>query len=250
MIEIKNVSCKIKNKIIINDISCKIEDTGLTAIIGPNGSGKSTLLKCITQLIKYKGEIQIDMHSSLKGFTLAKHLAYLSQTHTILFPHTVFDTVLMGRRPHAPYRYSQNDYDFVNRIIEEMGLSEFYKKPILNLSGGELQKTFFSRSLVQDTKYMLLDEPFNNLDPYYQVDIIKKLVELKNKKSIIVVLHDTFLLRYFDRVILLKKGQIINNVFTGELNCELLEELYDVSFIEYDKGENCFFMPVMQKQKI
>jgi iron complex transport system ATP-binding protein len=249
MIEIQNVSYNIKNKTILNNISCKIEDNTLTAIIGPNGSGKSTLLKCIMRFLKYTGKIIIDGNSSLNGFSLAKQVAYFSQTHTIMFPHTLFDTVLMGRRPYAPYRYNKNDKELTKEAIEEMRLSDFMERQITGLSGGERQKTFFARALVQDTKHMLLDEPFNNLDPYYQIEIIKKLTSLKRGKTIVVVLHDIGLIRYFDRTIMLKECGIIANVLTAELNCDMLKKLFDIDFAEYNNNKDIIYTPMLYKNK-
>jgi iron complex transport system ATP-binding protein len=119
MIEIRNISYCIKGKCILGGVSCAIEEGKLTAVIGPNGSGKSTLLKCIMRFIDCSGEILIDGTSGLTGFDLARQVSYFAQTQSITFPHTVFDTVLMGRRPHAPYRYSQTDYELTEQAIEQ-----------------------------------------------------------------------------------------------------------------------------------
>jgi iron complex transport system ATP-binding protein len=191
--------------------------------------------------MKYRGQIRIDGASSLKGFNLAQQVTYFAQNHTITFPHTVFNTVLMGRRPHSPYYYKTEDKDLTKKYIDEMALGDFVERPINRLSGGELQKVFFARSLVQDTKYMLLDEPFNNLDPHYQIAIIKKLVQLKSEKSIVVVLHDIGWTRYFDDVIMLKEGHIMKN----EINCDTLEQLYDIKFNKFNNGEDSVYVPVM-----
>jgi iron complex transport system ATP-binding protein len=241
MIEIHNVSYRIKDKHILKNNSCKIDNGKLTAIIGPNGSGKSTLLKCIIRLIKYSGNIIIDGQSVLQRFDLAKKVTYFAQSSTVAFPQTVFNTVLMGRRPHTPYRYIKKDQELTKDAINEMGLTHLTENSIVHLSGGELQKVFFARALVQDTPYLLLDEPFNNLDPYYRSSIIKKLLELKNEKSIIVVLHDIELLRFFDFVIMIKEGEIINNI----VNCETLKKLYDVPFKEYGDLQNRIYVPIM-----
>jgi len=241
MIEIKNISYQINSKIILNHVSCNIEDNMLTAIIGPNGSGKSTLLKCIMQFLKYSGEILVDGTSSFKGFGLAKQVTYLAQTQNISFPHTVFDTVLMGRRPRAPYRYTKTDFDLTYKMLKQMNLYNFKERPIDCLSGGELQKTLFARCLVQDTKHILLDEPFNNLDPYYQIIILKKLIELKNKKSIAVVLHDISLLRFFDKILIVKDKKIIES----DNYCTLLEHIYGVKFDKFKNKNEIVNLPIM-----
>jgi iron complex transport system ATP-binding protein len=242
MIEMQNISLHIRGKRILGDISCVIEEGKLTAVIGPNGSGKSMLLKCIMRFINYSGEILIDGKSGLAGLDLARQVSYFPQAQSIVFPHTVFDTVLMGRRPHAPYRYTQTDYELTEQIIEQMGLVELKNRPINRLSGGELQKTFFARSLVQDTKYILLDEPFNNLDPRYQIAIIKKLIELKAIKSTVVILHDISMLRFFDSIIKIKDGKIIKD----SCNCETLEQLYDINFNTFNNGKENVYMPALQ----
>jgi ABC-type cobalamin/Fe3+-siderophores transport system ATPase subunit len=151
----------------------------------------------------------------------------------------------MGRRPYAPYRYSLNDKELTKRFIEEMNLTEFSERAITSLSGGEQQKTFFTRSLVQSAKNMLLDEPFNNLDPYYQIGITKKLIELKNEKSIVIVLHDISMIHYFDRVIMIKNGGIMKDILINDLNCELLKMLFDIDFMEYYGNKDKIYMPVV-----
>jgi iron complex transport system ATP-binding protein len=241
MIKIQNVSYHIKGKRILNSISCGIEERKLIAVIGPNGSGKSTLLKCIMRFMPYSGEILVDGKSIPSGFDLAKQISYFPQTQNIVFPHTVFDTVLMGRRPHAPYRYTQKDIEITEQAAFKMGLAELKERPINRLSGGELQKTFFTRNLTQDAKYMLLDEPFNNVDPFYQIAIIKTLIELKNSKSIVVVLHDINLLRFFDEIIMIKNGEIVKDDF----NCKSLEKLYGVRFNELDDGKEKYYIPTI-----
>jgi iron complex transport system ATP-binding protein len=244
MIEIRNISYQIKNRRILGDISCVIEEGKLTAIIGPNGSGKSTLLKCIMRFIDYSGEILIDGKTCSAGFDLAKQISYFDQTQRITFPHTVFDTILMGRRPHAPYRYTQTDYTLTTQTIKELDLIALKNRPINRLSGGELQKAFLARSLVQDTKYMLLDEPFNNLDPFYQITIIKKLIELKNRKSIVLVLHDISMFRFFDTIIMIKNGEIIDTITKDNCTRERLKQLYDTDFDTFYNGKEKIYAPI------
>ena len=243
MIEIRNVSCRLNGQSILDNISCSIEEGKLSAIIGPNGSGKSTLLKCIMKFINYSGEILIDKKPAPKGFDLARQVSWFAQSQNITFPHTVFDVVLMGRRPYAPYRYTENDYELTGQCVEQMGLASLKDRPIDRLSGGELQKVFLARSLVQDTKYMLLDEPLNNIDPNYQISIIKKLIELKNKKGIAVVLHDISLLRFFDTIIMIKNGNSIKNNY----NCKTLEDLYDIHVDKFSNGTEAIYLSSLEQ---
>jgi iron complex transport system ATP-binding protein len=191
------------------------------------------------RFINYSGEILIAGKSFSGGFDLAKEVSYFSQTQNILFPHTVFDTVLMGRRPYAPYRYTKNDFELTERYIVQMGLAELKERPINCLSGGEQQKTFFARALAQDAKYMLFDEPFNNMDPSYQIKIIEELIKLKSNKTIIVVIHDIGLLRFFDEVIMIKNGEIVKD----DCNQRSLEKLYDISFDAFSNGKIKIYMP-------
>jgi iron complex transport system ATP-binding protein len=244
MIEIQHLSCTLCGKTILNGISCRLEKGKLTAIIGPNGSGKSTLLRCIMQFIKsYTGKVLIDEENPRQmDMNMAKKVTYFAQNTEIVFPHTVFNTVLMGRRPLAPYFYREKDKKFTEEILNDMELAALRDSAIDRISGGERQKTFFARALAQDTKHILLDEPFNNLDPRFQMAIVEKLFQLKEKKVIAVVLHDVSLLRFFDlkSVIMLKGGEI----FPGQIDCDTLEKLYDVPFMEYRNGEDVVYIPV------
>jgi iron complex transport system ATP-binding protein len=241
MIEIQHLSCTLCGKTILNDISCRLEKGKLTAIIGPNGSGKSTLLKCIMQFIKsYTGKVLIDDENPQQmDMNMAKKVTYFEQNTEIVFPHTVFNTALMGRRPRAPYFYREKDKKITEEKLNDMALTMLRDSSIDKISGGERQKAFFARALAQDTKHILLDEPFNNLDQRFQMAIIKGLTELKENKVIAVVLHDISLLRFFDleSTIMLKDG----TVFPGKVNCDTLGRLYDVPIKEYRNGEDIIY---------
>ncbi|QCI28636.1 ABC transporter ATP-binding protein [Caminibacter pacificus] len=208
---VKNLNFKYKEKEILKDINLEFQKGKMYAILGRNGAGKSTFLKSIAKILKPKGEIifyeNID-NLSVKEF--AKKIAFLSQIQNNSSL-SVYEFVMLGRKPHFRFLPKLTDKKTVERVLEKLNLKEKKKIPLNSLSGGERQRAAIARILAQNTEVILLDEPTNNLDIKYQIEIIKFLREIKEDKIIISVIHDINLaLKYFDEYIFLKNGKIIN----------------------------------------
>jgi len=145
---------------------------------------------------------------------------------------TVFDAVLMGRKPYIKWTISQNDINICDTVIDQMGMSDFKLRYVNELSGGELQKVMLARALVQQPKLMLLDEPTNNLDPKNQHEMLAMVRSFAKEHdiSVLIVLHDISLaMRYCDKFLFMKSGEVYQ--YGGE-SVITKETIYDVYGIE------------------
>ena len=237
MLEVKNIYCGYNGVDVVKDISFKVNRGENICIVGPNGCGKSTLLKAIANLISFKGDILLDGKdtASLKRKELATKVSLMTQSSSILFPYSIYETVSLGRYAHLNgvfSRLSKNDEEIINKSLEKVGILDIKDKLISELSGGQLQRVFLARAFAQDPDVILLDEPTNHLDLRYQIEILDylKLWAKENNKIVVAVLHDLNLVQNFgDKVLMLKDGTLINNGDTREvLNGRDLEEVYGI----------------------
>lgn len=240
MIEIRNISKKYGSNIIISDINLKIPKNSITTFIGTNGAGKSTLLSVISRLIsKDSGEIIID-NKNISAYStneLSKKISILRQSNHLSLRLTVRELVSFGRFPHSKGKLTKIDIGFIEKAIKYMNLSEIENKYLDELSGGQKQRAFIAMVIAQDTEYILLDEPLNNIDMKNSVEIMKTLKELveKSGKTVIVVLHDiNFTSCYSDYIVALKKGKVIHTGSVDEIiNKAVLKSIFDMNFDIY-----------------
>lgn len=237
MLEVKNIYCGYSGEDVIKDISFEVKRGENICIVGPNGCGKSTLLKAISNLIPFKGQILLDGEDTkvLKRKELATKVALMTQSSSILFPYSIYETVALGRYAHLNGVFSKlgkNDEEIINNSLEKVGILDIKDKLISELSGGQLQRVFLARAFAQDPDVILLDEPTNHLDLRYQIEILEylKLWAKENNKIVVAVLHDLNLVQNFgDKVLMLKDGTIINNGDTRDvLNGSDLEKVYGI----------------------
>ncbi|EOL45444.1 ABC transporter ATP-binding protein [Enterococcus phoeniculicola] len=236
MIEIKNVSKRFGEKLVVSEIKLPITENKLTAFIGPNGAGKSTLLSMMSRLIpKDIGEIYLD-HNEVKSWKsneLSKKLSILKQSNGVNVKITVRELVNFGRFPYSKGRLNKTDYRIVEEALQNMGLVELADQMIDTLSGGQLQRAYIAMVLAQDTDYILLDEPLNNLDMNYAVQMMQTLRRLVDEmgKTIIIVLHDiNFAASYADEIVAMKDGKLFTHGTTDEvIQSEVLNKLYGMN---------------------
>ena len=236
MIEIKNVSKRYGEKLVVSEVQLPITEQKLTAFIGPNGAGKSTLLSLMSRLIpKDAGEIYLD-HNEVKTWKqseLSKKLSILKQTNGINLKITVRELVNFGRFPYSKGRLKKEDHDKVEEAMKNLGLLDLAEELIDTLSGGQLQRVYIAMVLAQDTDYILLDEPLNNLDMNFAVQMMQTLRRLVDEfgKTVIIVLHDiNFAASYADEIVAMKEGRLFTHGTTDEvIQSETLNKLYDMN---------------------
>lgn len=235
MIELKNIEKKYNNKIIVKDINVSFEKGKITSIIGSNGAGKSTVLSLASRLMKAdKGDIIVKGKniSTYKENDLAQILSILKQQNNLNIKLTVEELVSFGRFPYSQGKLNTKDKEKVNEAIEYMNLQDIKDRFLDTLSGGQKQRAFIAMIIAQDTEYIFLDEPLNNLDMKHSVSIMKIIKNLAKEynKGIIVVLHDiNFASIYSDYIIAMKNGEVIKNGNTDEIiNTQILKNIFNM----------------------
>ncbi|KFI08888.1 ABC transporter ATP-binding protein [Massilia sp. BSC265] len=216
MIEVKKLSKRHGDQLVVDDVTLTLPASGIVSIIGPNGAGKSSLLTMISRLMPMSaGSVQVDGMDVATTPTrlLSRHLAILRQDNQLVSRLTVRDLVAFGRYPHSEGRLSSNDVDHIDRAVTYMGLEQLQDRFIDELSGGQRQRAFVAMVLCQDTDYVLLDEPLNNLDMKHAQSMMKQLRHAVHVlgKTVVVVLHDiNFASCYSDFIVAMRDGKVVH----------------------------------------
>lgn len=237
MIRVVGLSKSYDAKKVVKNVSVDIEKGKVTAFIGPNGAGKSTLLSMISRLLpKDEGEVYIEDKrlEEWEDKELAKKMAILRQTNHTTIRLTIRELVSFGRFPYSQGNLKQEDEKFVDQAIAYMKLEDIQDKYLDELSGGQRQRAYIAMVIAQDTEYILLDEPLNNLDMKHSVEMMRILKRLAKElgKTIVIVIHDiNFAARYADKVIILKDGELVQNGSVKKvIQKNILEEIYEMAF--------------------
>ena len=216
MLKIIDLSFSYRDIRVLEALDASLKSGEILSIVGPNGTGKTTLLKCITSIITPdRGSIFLGERDSarMSRRELAGYLGYVPQQIPSKFPMTVFEMVLLGRRPHISWKPSPHDLERVADILRELKLTDVALRDLGHLSGGQRQKVLLARALAQDPDFLLLDEPTSSLDLRHQLEvmeIIRGLVK-GNGAGAMIAMHDLNLAsRFSDRIIMLHNGRIFS----------------------------------------
>jgi iron complex transport system ATP-binding protein len=241
MIEVKNISFAYAGNEVLKDISFSVQPGECVGILGNNGAGKSTLITCLNRIRAPRtGKVCIDNRDVLKmrQREIARCISYVAQKNE-LSQTTVFDSVLLGRKPYIKWAVSQEDLDLCDEMIERVGMSKLKLRHVSELSGGEVQKVMLARALVQQPKLLLLDEPTSSLDPKNQHGMLALVQNLARERSIgvLIVIHDLSLaLRYCDKFLFIKNGAVYKYGDESIITTETISAVYgiDSSVVEID----------------
>lgn len=242
MLEVHNISFRYKSLSVLNGVSFSTGTHEITAVLGPNGAGKTTLLRCMNRILTPQtGTVLIEginpAESSLRE--AAKKIAYVAQKSEPARV-TVFDAVLLGRKPHLGWNVSREDLTHTQAAIRRLNLEHLSLRYIDELSGGEYQKVCIARAVVQEPRVMLLDEPTASLDLRNQPATMRLLKEIIGGHDMcaVISMHDLNLaFRYCDKFIFLKEGKIFASVNKNEITREIIQEVYQVPVtLEWIKG--------------
>lgn len=198
---------------ILDRISFSLETGDCLAVLGNNGAGKSTLLQCIDHILRPQaGAVRLNGEDLLRMSNLeaARRMSFVAQKNGISNM-SVYDTVLLGRKPYMRLGAGARDYAIVDAVLVQMGLTGMADNSVAEMSGGEQQKVMLARALAQEPQLLLLDEPTSNLDLRNQYEVMRMVSRVCHEQGItaIVVLHDLNLaLRYCSRFLLLKDRRI------------------------------------------
>ncbi|MDG3579423.1 ATP-binding cassette domain-containing protein [Rhizobium sp. YJ-22] len=215
MIRIENVSLRIRATPILRDINLTIPKGGVVALIGPNGAGKSSLLSLIARLRPLQqGTIHIDglPVDRTPGPELARVVAILRQDSTVASRLKVRELVGFGRFPHGRGRLTAADLEIVDQALARFELTDLADRFLETLSGGQRQRALVAMAFAQDTDYLLLDEPLNNLDMHHARELMRSLraIAVTRARTVVIVLHDVNQASaYADRIVAMQNGCII-----------------------------------------
>ena len=238
---------------VLENISFNVEKGQVVAILGTNGAGKTTLLKCINRiLIPTDGSIFIDGEAveNLGRNVLAQKIGYVSQ-QSKRSQSTVFDTVLLGRKPYIRWDINNTDMEIVSKALETLGMSGYALRYLDELSGGELQKVVIARALAQEPDILLMDEPTSSLDLKNQLEVLTLIRQISSQRGIacVVAMHDLNLaLRFADRFLLLKDNTIFAAGGFEVMTPENLESVYAVQVMIASHNGSRVVIP-LQEQK-
>ena len=235
MIEIRNITKCYRERAVVEKLSFVLPTEKIIAFIGSNGAGKSTVLSIISRLIAAnEGTVSIDGIELARWDTreLSRRLAVLSQSTHFTLRLTVEDLVRFGRFPHSQGRITEKDRWVVEQALEYTGLADLKERFLDELSGGQRQTAYIAMAIAQDTKYILLDEPLNNLDMSRSAKIMTLLRGLVNEKgkTVIIVIHDiNFVSFHADYIVALKHGKLQRfGPVEDIVRPEVLREIYDM----------------------
>lgn len=235
--KIRKLTKTYENKKVVDEVSFQIPKQSVTSMIGPNGAGKSTVLNIISRLMaRDDGEVEFEGKdiTDWKSKDLSKRLAILTQTNYVQMKLTVRELVSFGRFPYSGSHLNDEDIRIINQAIQYMELETYEDHFIDELSGGQRQRAYIAMVIAQDTEYILLDEPTNNLDIYHATNMMKIVRQLCDElgKTVILVLHEiNYAAFYSDYICALVDGKIAKFGTVKEvMNKETLSKIYNVDF--------------------
>lgn len=241
LMDIENLDFSYEEKDVLHDICLSTESNSIVSILGPNGVGKTTLLKCICNIHRpTRGMIMVGGEDiqRMTSRELARKVAYVPQK-TFATKTTVFDTVLIGRRPHVDWMVTEKDMEIAWDVMESLGLGDIALKYVDEISGGEFQKVQIARALAQEPSLLILDEPSNNLDIANQHIALSVIEDVVRKRGLctIMTMHDINLAAYYsDIFVFMKAGRIVACGGHEVITPETIHEVYGIEsdVVDYD----------------
>jgi iron complex transport system ATP-binding protein len=234
-LDVNSLQFAYNGRSVLEQLDFQLAPGEIMAVLGVNGAGKSTLLKCINRILRPEGRVVLagkDLANMSAG-DLARRFGYVPQ-HANGESLTVFDAVLLGRKPHIKWNARKYDLQVVERVLLMMELGELAQRPVDRLSGGERQKVLIARALAQEPAVLLLDEPTSSLDLRNQIQVMNLVARVVREEGIsaLVSIHDINLaLQYADLHLFLKAGRIHALSRMEEVTPEMVQDVYGVKVI-------------------
>lgn len=218
---------------ILNQVDFQLEPGHFVAVLGNNGAGKSTLLKCLNQILKPEsGSVRLGGENllTMPHREIAKRIAFVAQSIPST-QMTVYDTVMLGRKPYMKWGFTEKDHAIVRETMEALNLTAMSGRFANTLSGGEQQKVMLARALAQQPQVLLLDEPTSSLDIHNQYQVLGTIQQICQTTGItaVVIIHDLSLaLRFCDRFLMMKGGRIYRYGSASVIDREAMEAVYNI----------------------
>ncbi|MHC1626043.1 MAG: ABC transporter ATP-binding protein [Methanoculleaceae archaeon] len=235
---------------VLEDVNLDVRRGEVIGLVGPNGSGKSTLIRCLLRILVPRGRVMLDGvdMATLSRREIARQIAYVPQAISDHGTATVYESILMGRRPYLNWNVREEDGRAVDEAISLLNLDDLAFRPMRELSGGERQRVILARALVQETGVLLLDEPTSALDILYQMEVMELIrrCAAEREAAVVMAVHDLNLAaRYCDRLLLLKGGRVAGfDEPRAILTRERLRQVYGIEVEVHDGGPAPFIVPV------
>lgn len=237
-LSVEDLSFAYRDREVLSGVSLSVDAGEVVGLVGPNGCGKTTLIRCIGGMLTPKrGRVVLGGRDlgKMHRREIACEMAYVPQSIGNQTASTVFETVLMGRRPYLNWTVSKEDEEKVIAALGILGLEGLAFRKVSELSGGERQRVMIARALVQDTGVILLDEPTSNLDVRHQMAVMEVLCSLSSERdlAVIIALHDLNLAAtYCHRLLVLAGGSIYGYGAPEEvLTPEMLGNVYGIEAV-------------------
>ena len=232
-LRVEDVEFSYDTEPILEDVRMAVDNGEFLGVIGPNGSGKSTLLKCLNRILEPEREtILLDGEpmESMSRDDVAKTMGYVPQHDDDSFPATVFNTVLMGRKPYIRWKPRPEDIEITRDILERLDLGDFAMRDVQQLSGGQRQKVTIGRALAQEPDVLVLDEPTSDLDLRHQLEVLDVIREqVEAGISAIMAIHNlNMAARYGDKLLMIDDGRVYESGGPEILTEENIETVYGV----------------------
>ncbi|MBP2145350.1 iron complex transport system ATP-binding protein [Methanofollis sp. W23] len=253
-LEVRDLSFSYRERSVLDEIWFTAESPGVVGLVGPNGSGKTTLIKCIDGILGPEGTVLLDGTEvvSLSRPEVARRIAYVPQGITNHSHATVYETVLMGRRPHLSWRVSEEDEEAVVQAMEALKVEEFAFRRLGDLSGGERQRVMVARALAQGSPLLLLDEPTSALDLRNGMEVMETVGRLAHEhgRLVAMAIHDlTLAARACSMLVVLRHGRVYALGPPAEvLTPDLIAEVYGVEAVVEEREGVPYIFPLRPRR--
>lgn len=249
-VSVRDLSFSYKTGSVFSGVSFDAAEGSVTGIAGPNGSGKTTLIRCINGILSPEGDVSIFDNDirEMDRTDIAKFVSYVPQVISGGSTASVFDTVLMGRKPYIGWKIREEDHEMAYSAMKLVGVEQFAFRGLNELSGGERQRVMIARAIAQETPVMLMDEPTSSLDVHHQMNVMEIVKDLSVKKntSVIISVHDLNLAsRYCDRILILNKGEVCGFGDPASLlNESMIKFVYGIEAFVSNELEHPYIVPL------
>lgn len=249
MLSVSGIRFSYGDRPILTDAGFHLPPGCMMGVLGVNGAGKSTLLKCINRILKPQaGAVFLEQTDLTRAgrLEIARKLGYVAQRHG-KSPLSVYESVLLGRKPHMGWSVSRKDYDIVESALAQLGITRLAHRPVTAISGGEAQKVMLARALAQQPKVLLLDEPTSNLDLKNQMEVMRLVRDIIRRQCIsaVVSIHDLNLAARFADLFLFLKGRKVHALVDRQgLNEQVIEEVYGIRVMIREVDGKTVVIPV------
>ena len=242
MLKVSHLSCGYTDVPVVKDVSFQVGKGQRLCILGPNGCGKTTLLRGVAGILPATGSVKVQGVDikELSARQKSRRIALMSQLSTTYFAYTVYETVMLGRYVHQKRGVfsgeTGKDHRIVQENLERVGMFKYKDRLITELSGGQLQRVFLARVFVPEPQVILLDEPTNQLDLKYQLELIEMLKEWvgEGERCVVGVLHDINLaLTFADNLLLMENGTIVTHENVKNFDLSLLDSVYRMNVKQF-----------------